>query len=192
MKIRKHKGINQKTGRLNKGYKYSGKKMKSGLPKIIKVIKKKNNKTGGGKGEINAIMSAMKTMKLKNISKDVAEKIDKEKIKLENDELRVDVQDKYEDMMDAKNEAFNMRMKYVYNYLDEEDTQNMTEDDMIDEAQSIAEDLGEEREDEFKELLKEYLENGGKLEDLDIDDIDDYVGGKKRKSKKRKRKKSRK
>ena len=36
-KIRKHKGINQKTGRLNKGYKYSGKKLKSGLRQIIKV-----------------------------------------------------------------------------------------------------------------------------------------------------------
>jgi len=35
-KIRKHKGINQKTGRLNKGYKYSGKKLKSGLKQIIK------------------------------------------------------------------------------------------------------------------------------------------------------------
>ena len=36
---RKHKGINQKTGRLNKGYKYSGKKSKTGLKEIIKVKK---------------------------------------------------------------------------------------------------------------------------------------------------------
>lgn len=36
-KIRKHKGINQKTGRLNKGYKYSGKKLKNGLSQIVKV-----------------------------------------------------------------------------------------------------------------------------------------------------------
>jgi len=36
-KIRKHSGINQQTGRLKKGYKYSGKKLKSGLPKIIKI-----------------------------------------------------------------------------------------------------------------------------------------------------------
>lgn len=35
-KIRKHSGINQSTGRLKKGYKYSGKKLKSGLPQIIK------------------------------------------------------------------------------------------------------------------------------------------------------------
>lgn len=35
-KIRKHKGINQKTGRLNKGYKYSDKKLKSGLKQIVK------------------------------------------------------------------------------------------------------------------------------------------------------------
>jgi len=34
---RKHKGINQQTGRLKKGYKYSGKKLKSGLSQIIKI-----------------------------------------------------------------------------------------------------------------------------------------------------------
>ena len=38
-KIRKHKGINQETGRLKKGYKYSGKKLKTGLPQIIKIKK---------------------------------------------------------------------------------------------------------------------------------------------------------
>jgi hypothetical protein len=38
-KIRKHQGINQETGRLKKGYKYSGKKLKSGLPQIIKIKK---------------------------------------------------------------------------------------------------------------------------------------------------------
>jgi hypothetical protein len=37
MPIRKHKGINQKTGKLKKGYKYSGKKLKSGLKEIVKV-----------------------------------------------------------------------------------------------------------------------------------------------------------
>lgn len=36
-KIRQHKGINQQTGRLKKGYKYSGKRLKSGLPQIVKV-----------------------------------------------------------------------------------------------------------------------------------------------------------
>lgn len=36
-KPRKHSGINQQTGRLKKGYKYSGKKLKSGLPQIIKI-----------------------------------------------------------------------------------------------------------------------------------------------------------
>ena len=35
--IRKHQGINQSNGRLKKGYKYSGKKLKSGLPQIIKA-----------------------------------------------------------------------------------------------------------------------------------------------------------
>lgn len=47
MKIRKHKGINQKTGKLKKGYRYSGKKLKSGLPKIIKITKKIRNQRGG-------------------------------------------------------------------------------------------------------------------------------------------------
>ena len=37
--MRKHSGINKKTGRLKKGYKYSGKKLKSGLPQIVKVQK---------------------------------------------------------------------------------------------------------------------------------------------------------
>ena len=39
---RKHSGINQQTGGLKKGFKYSGKKLKSGLPEIIKVKKIKN------------------------------------------------------------------------------------------------------------------------------------------------------
>jgi len=38
MNVRKHCGINQQTGRLKKGYKYSGKKLKSGLPQIVKSI----------------------------------------------------------------------------------------------------------------------------------------------------------
>lgn len=40
IKKRKHSGINNQTGRLKKGYKYSGKKLKSGLPQIIKIKKK--------------------------------------------------------------------------------------------------------------------------------------------------------
>jgi hypothetical protein len=43
-KIRKHQGINQQTGRLKKGYRYSGKTLKSGLPQIIKT---KNIQKGG-------------------------------------------------------------------------------------------------------------------------------------------------
>jgi hypothetical protein len=42
-KIRKHRGIHQaggKKGKLKKGYKYSGKRLKSGLAQIIKTIKK--------------------------------------------------------------------------------------------------------------------------------------------------------
>ena len=38
-KGRKHRGIDQKTGKLKKGYKYSGKTLISGLPQIIKVKK---------------------------------------------------------------------------------------------------------------------------------------------------------
>ncbi len=36
-KLRKHSGINQQTGRLKKGYKYSGKKLKSGLRQIVSI-----------------------------------------------------------------------------------------------------------------------------------------------------------
>ena len=50
-KIRKHKGINQSTGRLKSGYKYSGKKLKSGLPEIVRILKKKTK--GGGKVTFN-------------------------------------------------------------------------------------------------------------------------------------------
>ena len=49
--IRKHKGIDQRSGKLKKGYKYSGKKLKSGLSIIVKVqkktTKKKKNMVGG-------------------------------------------------------------------------------------------------------------------------------------------------
>ena len=44
-KVRKHKGIIQtggKSGKLKKGYRYSGKKLKSGLPQIVKAKSKKN------------------------------------------------------------------------------------------------------------------------------------------------------
>ena len=46
-KVRKHRGIIQNggnTGRLRKGFRYSGKKLKNGLPQIIKVTKKKKKK----------------------------------------------------------------------------------------------------------------------------------------------------
>ena len=44
-KVRKHRGIIQtggKVGKLRKGYRYSGKKLKSGLPQIVKARSKKN------------------------------------------------------------------------------------------------------------------------------------------------------
>ena len=43
-KVRKHRGVTQtggNAGRLRKGYRYSGKKLKSGLPQIIKCKSKK-------------------------------------------------------------------------------------------------------------------------------------------------------
>ena len=61
MPIRKHKGIVQtggKAGKLKKGYKYSGKKLKSGLAQIVKATK--TTKIGGkaiGKGQYGCIMS---------------------------------------------------------------------------------------------------------------------------------------
>ena len=42
-KVRKHQGIIQfggNKGRLSKGYKYSGRKLKNGLPQIVKITKK--------------------------------------------------------------------------------------------------------------------------------------------------------
>lgn len=56
MKIRKHSGINQQSGKLKKGYKYSGKKLKSGLSQIIKTKKKtkrRKQKAGTKIGEGN-------------------------------------------------------------------------------------------------------------------------------------------
>jgi len=50
-KVRKHRGIHQtggKAGKLKKGYKYSGKKLKNGLPQIVKAKSKKNKKQTGG------------------------------------------------------------------------------------------------------------------------------------------------
>jgi hypothetical protein len=47
MSIRKHKGIIQtggNFGKLKKGYRYSGKKLKSGLPQIVKSKKNKKHK----------------------------------------------------------------------------------------------------------------------------------------------------
>ncbi len=55
MTIRKHIGIHQnggKAGKLQKGYKYTGKKTKTGLSIIKKINKKKTNKKkkkNGGK-----------------------------------------------------------------------------------------------------------------------------------------------
>lgn len=45
MKTRSHPGINQRTGKLRKGWRYSGKRLKSG-PQIVRSVGK--TKRGGG------------------------------------------------------------------------------------------------------------------------------------------------
>ena len=55
MKIRKHKGINQQTGKLKKGFKYSGRKLKSGLPEIVRIKKQKGGKVLG-KGSYGCVI----------------------------------------------------------------------------------------------------------------------------------------
>lgn len=56
---RSHTGINQKTGKLNKGYKYTGEKTKNGLSKIVKT-----KKTTGEKTKLKA--GLVKIVKTKN------------------------------------------------------------------------------------------------------------------------------
>lgn len=76
--IRKHKGINQTTGRLNKGYKYSGKVSKTGLKQIVnkpvkKLVKRKTMKGGSRESLIQRIL-AQKT-KEKGIAKQITKMI---------------------------------------------------------------------------------------------------------------------
>ena len=48
--VRKHSGINQKTGKLKKGFRYSGKKLKNGAAEIVKSSTKRGKRRlkGGG------------------------------------------------------------------------------------------------------------------------------------------------
>ena len=63
-KLRKHKGINQQTGKLKKGYKYSGKKLKSGLPQIVKINKRNKRKTQkGGEFDLDWIKKQVELLK---------------------------------------------------------------------------------------------------------------------------------
>lgn len=61
-KTRKNQGIIQSggnKGKLKKGYKYSGKKLKSGLPQILKVTKKKKKiQRAGGNAPIKSFMNS--------------------------------------------------------------------------------------------------------------------------------------
>lgn len=66
-KIRKHSGINQLTGRLKKGYRYSGEKLKSGLPRIVKSKIKKNKMKGGKQFTIYDWDDLNETMKKNNV-----------------------------------------------------------------------------------------------------------------------------
>ena len=43
-KIRKHRAIDQNTGKIKKGFKFSGKRTKTGLPIIVRVKKRKPNR----------------------------------------------------------------------------------------------------------------------------------------------------
>ena len=43
--VRKHRGINSRTGKLKKGYRYSGRRLASGVAEIVKEM------SGGGKEE---------------------------------------------------------------------------------------------------------------------------------------------
>lgn len=61
--IRKHKGINQKTGKLKKGYRYSGKKFKNGLSEIVKVKKNKKRVQRGGEYDLEWIKKQIGILK---------------------------------------------------------------------------------------------------------------------------------
>ena len=81
MPTRKHQGIIQigrKKGKLKKGYKYSGKKLKSGLPQIVKVKKSKKSQKGGkaiASGAFGCIFSPV--VKKCDESKDYSNKVSK-------------------------------------------------------------------------------------------------------------------
>ena len=68
IKIRKHKGINQQSGKLKKGFKFSAKKLKSGLPEIIKITQKIGGKYIS-KGSYGCIVSPAYNCKNSKISK---------------------------------------------------------------------------------------------------------------------------
>ena len=66
--LRKHQGIHQtggKAGKLKKGYKYSGKKLKNGLPQILKVKKTKTTKQSAGTKKTKTTKQSAGTKKTK-------------------------------------------------------------------------------------------------------------------------------
>lgn len=69
--IRKHKGINQQSGKLKKGFKYSNKKLKSGLSQIIKIKSQKHTLGGKyiSKGTYGCIVSPAYNCKKSSIFK---------------------------------------------------------------------------------------------------------------------------
>ena len=111
MPIRKHKGINQKTGKLKRGYKYTGKKLKSGLPQIVKIQK------GGGvmdkiKGQIEFNKKDGKAYPEKNkifksLIKKIEHKDDRERIvKNIPDYLRKELSEFNNIYIEDKNDKF--------------------------------------------------------------------------------------
>ena len=97
MKIRNHRGINKTNGKLKKGYKYSGKKLKSGLREIVKKIKVKKGGKVLGKGasgcviepallcdESKSILKSGKVSKILNVTKKFTLKQIKDEILIGN------------------------------------------------------------------------------------------------------------
>ena len=71
MKIRKHIGINQKTGRLKKGYRYSGRRLKNGSAEIVRVL------VGGGKASTKKkgkrVYGAQRAKKMSAVKKKIGD-----------------------------------------------------------------------------------------------------------------------
>ena len=90
MKIRKHIGINQKTGRLKKGYRYSGRRLKNGSAEIVRVL------VGGGKASTKKkgkrVYGAQREKKMSAVKRKIgdtrAHGIGKDELKIGREKLK--------------------------------------------------------------------------------------------------------